>query len=55
MKIECKLSKKNFTTQDNQVREYYVLVVPIYGNEEIEIPIKGDKAKLIMLSHQLNK
>lgn len=55
MKIESKLVKKSFTTPENQVREYYVIVVQIYGGEEVEIPVKSDKAKLILLSHQLGK
>lgn len=50
MNYNCKLVKKTFTTKDNETREYYVLVFDILENETLEITIKGDKAKLLLLS-----
>lgn len=53
-----KLVKKNFTDSDGHKREYYVLSIPLFsydGTEEenIEITIKSDKAKLILMSESL--
>lgn len=53
MEIIGKLCKKEFTTETGEVREYYVLSIPLYGNETIEISIKSDKAKLLIMSENL--
>ena len=50
MNFECKLVKKTFTTKDNETREYYVLQFNILQDEILEITIKNDKAKLLILS-----
>ena len=50
MDFNCKLVKKTFTTKDNETREYYVLQFNILKDEVLEITIKSDKAKLLMLS-----
>lgn len=53
-----KLVKKNFTDSDGYKREYYVLSIPLFSydgtqEENIEITIKSDKAKLILMSEIL--
>lgn len=55
MEVTGKLCKKEFTTETGEVREYYVLSIPLYGNETIEISLKGDKAKLILMSESLKR
>ena len=52
MDYKCKLVKKTFTTKEGEVREYYVLQFDILGSEKLEITIKSDKAKLLLLSKQ---
>ena len=53
--LDCKLYKKTFTTKEGELREYYVLQFPLVNNETLEIPIKSDKAKLLSMSHALEK
>lgn len=53
-----KLVKKKFTDSEGHEREYYVLSIPLFsydGTEEetIEITIKSDKAKLLLMSESL--
>lgn len=55
MDIVGKLIKKEFTTDNGEVREYYVISIPLYGNETIEISLKGDKAKLILMSETMKR
>ena len=50
MKIEMELDKKNFTTETGETREYYVLKKRLVDNTILEIPVKSDKAKLLVLS-----
>lgn len=54
MDLKCKLIKKTFTNENNEVREYYVLQFDIYAGESVEIPIKKDKANLLSLSSKIN-
>ena len=53
IEVIAKLVKKNFTDSDGHKREYYVLSIPLTEEENIEITIKGDKAKLILMSESL--
>lgn len=53
MEVVGKLIKKEFTTENGEVREYYVLSIPLFGNETIEITIKSDKAKLLIMSETI--
>ncbi len=50
-----KLEKKSFTTDDGQKRDYYVLAYPLADGSLLEIPVKGDKAKLLILSINLSQ
>lgn len=54
MEYKCKLVKKTFTTKENEAREYYVLQFNILEDETLEITIKSDKAKLLLLSKKNN-
>lgn len=50
MKVEMELEKKNFKKEDGQEIEYYVLKRKLVDNTYLEIPVKSDKAKLMVLS-----
>ena len=50
MKVEFELSEKKFTTEDNREIKYYVLKRTLVDNTTLEIPIKGDKSKLLIMS-----
>ena len=50
MKVEMELEKKNFKREDGQEIEYYVLKRKLVDNTYLEIPVKSDKAKLMVLS-----
>lgn len=50
MKVEMELEKKNFKREDGQEIEYYVLKRKLVDNTYVEIPVKSDKAKLMVLS-----
>ena len=54
MKLECKLIKKTFKDKDNETHEYYVLSFNLGQDETLDITIKGDKARLLLLSSKLN-
>lgn len=53
MDLKCKLVKKTFTSENGEVREYFVLEFPIADNETMEITIKKDKAQLLLLSQKV--
>lgn len=53
MKLNCELCKKTFTANDGQVREYYVLVFKLADGSTLEQSVKGDKAKLLIMSYNL--
>lgn len=55
MEMECKLVKKDFTTEDGQVRNYYVIEFILADGQALDIPIKGDKAKLLIMSVALQR
>ena len=48
MKVEFELLEKKFTTEDNREIKYYVLKRTLVDNTTLEIPIKGDKSKLLI-------
>lgn len=50
MKVEMELEKKNFKREDGQEIEYYVLKRKLVDNTYLEIPVKSDKAKLMVLN-----
>lgn len=54
MDLKCKLVKKTFTADNGEVRIYHVLVFDLTNEEKLEITIKGDKAKLLILNEKLN-
>lgn len=55
MKVEASVIKKHFTTENGEVREYYAISIPLINGETVEITLKSDKAKLILLSQALSK
>ena len=54
MDLTCKLVKKTFTTENGEVREYFVLEFAIADSETLEITIKKDKAQLLLLSQKVS-
>ena len=55
MKVEFELLEKKFTTEDNREIKYYVLTRTLVDNTTLEIPIKGDKSKLLIMSLVVEK
>ena len=55
MKVEFELLEKKFTTEDGKDIKYYVLSRKLVDNTTIEIPIKGDKSKLLLMSLVVEK
>lgn len=54
MELNCKLLEKTFKDADGQSHVYYVLAFKLADNSILEISVKGDKAKLLKLSNNLN-
>ena len=55
MKVEMELEKKSFKREDGTDIEYYVLKKKLIDNTYLEVPIKSDKAKLLLLSLTVEK
>ena len=53
MELKCKLLEKTFKDVDGQSHTYYVLSFALADNSNLEISVKGDKAKLLKLSNNL--
>lgn len=54
MDLKCKLIEKSFKDADGQYHAYYVLSFELADGSNLEISVKGDKAKLLKLSNNLN-
>ena len=54
MELICKLIEKTFIDKDGINHPYYVLSFELVDGSKLEIPIKGDKAKLLKLSGSLD-
>lgn len=50
MKVEFELQEKKFTNNDGKEVKYYVLIRKLIDNTTLEIPVKGDKSKLLLMS-----
>lgn len=50
MKVSFDIVEKKFTGADGQEIKYYVLSRPLVDGSTLEITIKGDKVKLLMMS-----
>lgn len=50
MELSCKLVEKTFKDADGQSHAYYVLSFELADGSDLEISVKGDKAKLLKLS-----
>lgn len=50
MKVEFELVEKKFTREDGTEIKYYVLRRALVDNTTLEIPVKGDKSKLLLMS-----
>ena len=54
MELKCKLLEKTFKDSDGQSHVYYVLAFRLADDSILEISVKGDKAKLLELSNNVN-
>ena len=54
MELRCKLIEKSFKDAEGQNHAYYVLSFDLADGSNLEISVKGDKAKLLKLSNNLN-
>ena len=50
MKVEFELEGKKFTTEQGKEVKYFVLKRKLIDNTTLEIPVKGDKSKLLLMS-----
>lgn len=50
MKVEFTLKEKTFENAEGKSVKYYVLNRTLIDGTQIEIPIKGDKSKLLIMS-----
>ena len=50
MKVEFELQEKKFTNNDGKEIKQYVLIRKLIDNTTLEIPVKGDKSKLLLMS-----
>lgn len=50
MKVEFELLEKKFTNDQGKEVKYYVLIRKLIDNTTLEIPVKGDKSKLLLMS-----
>lgn len=55
MELKCKLIEKTFKDADGQSHAYYVLSFKLADGSDLEISVKGDKAKLLKLSNNLQE
>lgn len=55
MKVEMELEKKSFKKEDGTDIEYYVLKKVLVDKTTLEVPVKTDKAKLLLLSQAVEK
>lgn len=55
MNLNCQLVKKSFTTENGNKQDYYVLVFDLADSSTLEVTLKSDKAKLLIMSYNLNK
>lgn len=53
MELKCKLIEKTFKDADGNSHAYYVLSFDLADGSELEIAVKGDKAKLLRLSNNI--
>lgn len=54
MKLNCELIEKSFKDAEGQNHAYSVLSFELADGSNLEISVKGDKAKLLKLSNNLN-
>lgn len=50
MKVEFILKEKKFVNTNNQEITYYILERQLVDGSKIEVPIKSDKCRLLLLS-----
>ena len=55
MEIVGRLLKKTFVTDKGEAIDYFVVEFPLNGEENIEVKIKSDKAKLLIMAEELKE
>ena len=53
MNLNCKLVKKTFKTDDGREHDYYVLLFDLADGSTLELSVKGNNAKLLVMSYNL--
>ena len=53
MEIIGKLIKKTFINTNGEVVEFYVLQFELDGGETLDLNVKSDKAKILLMSEKL--
>lgn len=54
MNLTCKLIEKSFKDDSGVSRNYYVLAFNLIDGSTLEVSLKGDKAKLLLLSNKFD-
>ena len=54
MELKCKLVKKTFKADDGSSRDYYVLEFILVDGSTLDITLKSDKAKILLMSNNLS-
>ena len=55
MKVEFTIKQKLFNNAEGKEVKYYVLTRQLCDGTELEVPIKGDKSKLLLMSLAVEK
>ena len=55
MLFQFELIKKAFIADDGSKKDYFVLVSKLADGSDLEVSLKGDKAKLLIMSYNLSK
>lgn len=54
MDISLKLLERSFTIDNGEVKKYFVLNYKLVDGSDLDLPVKGDKAKLLLLSLKIS-
>lgn len=55
MEIVGRLLRKTFVTDKGEAVDYYVVEFPLNDQENVEVKIKSDKAKLLIMAKELEE
>lgn len=55
MEVTGKLIKKQFVNENGEPIEYYVVTFDLVNGDKLDVKLKNDKAKLLLLSQSIEK